>query len=69
LGGGGIQVCSNERLHPSLRGDNSKVVKIHKKYLKIVFSRISGPISIKLGTHHSWMKGIKVCSNKAPGPF
>jgi hypothetical protein len=32
--GKGIQVCSNERRCPSLRGDNSERVKIHKKYLK-----------------------------------
>jgi hypothetical protein len=28
--------------HPSLRGDNSKRVKIYKRYLKIFFSRTTG---------------------------
>jgi hypothetical protein len=32
-------------------GDDSERVKIHKKYLKIFFSRTTGPISIKLGTN------------------
>jgi hypothetical protein len=66
---GGIHVCSNEGRCPSLWGDNSKRVKIHKKYLKIFFSRTSGPISIKLGTNYSWIKGIQDCSNKRPVPF
>jgi hypothetical protein len=42
--GKGIQVCSNEGRHLSLRGDNSKRVKIHKKYLKFFFSRTTWPI-------------------------
>ena len=63
LGGEGIQVCSNERKDPSPRGDNSKSVKIYRKFLKI-FSRTSRPISIKLGKNHPWVKGIQVCSNK-----
>jgi hypothetical protein len=37
--------------------------------LKKIFSRISGPISIKLGINHSWVKGILNCSNKGPGPL
>jgi hypothetical protein len=31
--------------------------------------RTSRPISIKLGTNHSCVKGILTCSNKGPGPF
>jgi hypothetical protein len=34
---------------------------------KKIFSRTSGPISIKLGTNHPWVKGILNCSNKGPG--
>jgi hypothetical protein len=34
---------------------------------KIFFSRTSGPISIKLGTNHRWVKGILNCSNKGSG--
>jgi hypothetical protein len=60
LGGERIQVCSNKGWCPSLRGDNSKRVKIHKKYLKIFFFRTTGPISTRLGTNHSWGEGIEV---------
>jgi hypothetical protein len=63
-----IQVCSDEGDWPSPRRGNSKRVKIHWKSLKI-FSRTSGPKSIKLGTYHTWVKGIQVCSNKGPGPL
>jgi hypothetical protein len=38
---------------PSPRGDNSKRVKIHRKFLKVFFSRTSGPKSIKIGTNYS----------------
>jgi hypothetical protein len=65
----GIQVCStcsNEGNIPSPRGDNSKRVKIHRKFLKI-FSRTSRPKLIKLNTNYPWVKGIQVCSNKGPG--
>jgi hypothetical protein len=54
---------------PSPRGDNSKRVKIHWKFLKIFFFRTSKPISVKLGTNHPWVKGILNCSNKGPDPF
>jgi hypothetical protein len=63
----GIQVCSKEGDSPSPRGDNSERVKMHRKFLRIFFSRISWPKSIKLGTNYPWMKGIYVCSNKGPG--
>jgi hypothetical protein len=33
------------------------------------FSRTSRPISIKLGTKHPLVKGIKNSSNKGPGPL
>jgi hypothetical protein len=33
-----------------------------------IFSTTSRPISIKLHTNHPWMKRIKKCSNKRPGP-
>jgi hypothetical protein len=36
---------------------------------KIFFSRISKPISIKLGTNHPSVKEIINCSNKGPGPL
>jgi hypothetical protein len=36
---------------------------------KIFFSRISWPISIKLGTYHPWVKGIINCSNEGSGPL
>ena len=67
--GEGLQVCSNEGDCPSPRGDNSKRVKIHWKFLKIFFSRTSRPISIKLGTNHPRVKGILNSSNKGPDPL
>jgi hypothetical protein len=48
----GIQNCTDEGQPPSPRGDNSERVKIHWKLLKIVFSRTSRTISIKLDTNH-----------------
>jgi hypothetical protein len=48
----GIQNCSNEGQHLSPREDNSKIVKIKGKSLKIFFSRTSRPISFKLDTNH-----------------
>jgi hypothetical protein len=47
-----------ERGSPSPRGDNSKRVKIHRKFLKIFFSRTSRPKSIKLGTNYPLVKRI-----------
>jgi hypothetical protein len=38
-------------------------------FLEIFFSRTSRPKSIKLGTNHSWVKGLQVCSIKGQGPF
>jgi hypothetical protein len=66
--GKGIQVCSNEGDHPSLRGDNSKKVKKTLIFF-LNFSRTTGHNSIKLGTNHPWVKGIQVCANKWPGPL
>jgi hypothetical protein len=33
-------------------------------HLKIFFSRTTGPILTRLGTNHSWVKGIEVHSNE-----
>ena len=62
----GIQVCSNERPCPFLRGDNYEIAKLHWKNLKIFWWRTTGPISTKLGTMHPLMKGTQVCSNEEP---
>ena len=62
----GIHVCSNERPHPSPRGDNYEIVKKHWWNSKIFFSRTTEPISTKFGTKHPWVKGIQVCSNEEP---
>ena len=64
-----IHVCSNEGPHPSPRGDNNEIAKIHWRNSKIFFSRTNEPISTKLGTKHPWVKGIQVCSNEGPRPF
>jgi hypothetical protein len=53
---------------PSQRGDNSERVKIHRKFFKI-FSKMSRPKSIKLGTNYPLVKRIQVCLNKGPGPL
>jgi hypothetical protein len=45
-----------------------KKQKYTKKFQKI-FSRTTGPISIKLGTNHPWVKGIPVCSNEGADPL
>jgi hypothetical protein len=63
----GIQVCSNEGECPSPRRDNSKKVKMLRKFLKIFF-RTSWPNSIKLGTNYSLVKENS-SSNKGPGPL
>ena len=65
----GIQVCSNEGPCPFPRGDNYEIVKIHWQCLEISYSRTTGPISIKLGTKHPWVKRIQVYSNEGPHPF
>ena len=52
----GIQVCSYEGPRPFPRGDNCEITKIHWRNFKIFFSRITGPISTKLGTEHPWVK-------------
>ena len=37
--------------------------------LKILISRTTWQISIKLGRKHSWVKEIQICSNERPRPF
>jgi hypothetical protein len=37
-------------------------------HLKIFFFRTTVPISIRLGTNHPWVKGIKVCSKQGDNP-
>ena len=59
----GIHVCSNEEPHPSPRGDNNEIAKIHWRNFKI-FSRTTGQISTSL-----WVTRIHVCSNEGPRPF
>ena len=63
------QVWSNEGPCPFPRGDNNEIAKIHWRNLKVNFSRTTEPISTKLGTMHSWVKGIQICSNEVPALF
>ena len=63
-----IQVSLKEGGTPSPMGDNSKIVKIHRNFFKIFFSRTSRPKSIKFGTNYRLVKTIQVCSNKGPVP-
>ena len=65
----GIQVCSDEGPRPFPRGDNSEIVNLYLKFLKIFFSITTGPIWTKLGTKHSWVEGIQFCSNEGARPF
>jgi hypothetical protein len=37
-------------------------------HLKIFFSRTAGPILTRLGTDHSYLEGIQVCSNEGDNP-
>ena len=38
-------------------------------HIFILFTRITEPILIQLGTKHPWVKGIQVYSNERPCPF
>ena len=64
----GIQIYSNEGPCPFPRGDNYEIVKIHWQNFKIS-SRTTWPISTRLGTKHSWVMEIQVCSNERLRPF
>jgi hypothetical protein len=64
----GVQICSKEGDPPMPRGDNSERVKMHGKFLKIFFSRITEPILTRLGTNYPWVKGIEVCSKEGDNP-
>ena len=65
----GFQVCLNEGPHPSPRGDNNEIAKIHWQNSKIFYSRTTWTFSTKLVTMHPWVKGIQVCLNKRPNPL
>jgi hypothetical protein len=65
----GIQFCSNKGPDPLQREDNHKNVKLGWGHLKIFFSRTTWPILTRLGTNHSWVKGIQVCSKKGIVPL
>ena len=59
------QVYSNEGPYPYPGGDNNQIMKIHWLNLKI-FSTTTSPISTKLCTEHSWVKGITGYLNEGP---
>jgi hypothetical protein len=64
----GIQVCSNKGSGPLQRGDNHKNVKMGLGHLKIIFSRTTGPILTRLGTHHPWRERIQVSLKEGDSP-
>jgi hypothetical protein len=64
----GIQVYLDKGPDPLQRGDNNKNVKIGWGYLKILFSRTTGPSLARLGTNHPWVEGILVNSNEEDSP-
>ena len=53
----------------SIKGRLLKELIIHRRNLKIFFSRTSGLISTKLSTMHLCVKESQVCSNEGPRPF
>ena len=58
---------TNEGLHPSWRGDNSKKINIYGDYLKIFYLRTTGLVSTKLGINHPWRNSY-FFKNKEPWP-
>ena len=64
----GIHVCSNEGPRPFPKGDNKEIAK-KKNIEKSCSQEITGPISTKLTTKHSWVMKIQVCSNEGSRPF
>ena len=70
LGDGDSIFFSNEGTCRFLRGDNNEIDRENiLTNFKILFSRIAGPISTKLGRKHSWVKGIQLYFNEGPLPF
>ena len=55
-----LQVSLKEGGSPTPRVDNSKIVKIQRKFLQIFFSKASRRKSIKFGTNYPWVKTIQV---------
>jgi hypothetical protein len=64
-----IQVFLKKGDCPSPKEDNIERVKIHRKLLKIFFSRTCRPKSIKFGTNYPLVKRIQVCSKKGQALF
>jgi hypothetical protein len=65
----GIQVCSNKRQGPILKGDNHKNVKIGWGHLYILFSRTTGPILTRLRINHPWGREFKFAQMKGIPPL
>ena len=53
-----IVISSEQKAHVSFSDCLSVCLPV---VCKLFFSRTTGPISIKLGTKHSWVKGMQVC--------
>jgi hypothetical protein len=64
VGDRGYKFLQTKGIVPLQGGDNSERVKIHGILKKKIFSRTSGPNSIKFGTNYPWMKGIQISSYK-----
>ena len=62
----GIQNYTNNDDRPFPRGDNSEMYKYNDIFLKIFFSRTTGPISFKLGTSHPQVTEFQICTSKGP---
>jgi hypothetical protein len=64
----GIQVCSNKGPVPLQRGDNHKNIEMGQGHL-IIFSRITGPITTRVGINHPWGRGFKFVQMKGIALF
>jgi hypothetical protein len=51
------------------RGRNRENIFINVNIGKKIFSTTSTTILIKLDMNHRWVKDIKDCTNKCPGPL
>ena len=61
----GIQVFINQGSLSFPRSDDIEIAKVHWEWQNLkLFSWTTGPISIKLGTKHPWVKNFQVPLNE-----
>jgi hypothetical protein len=64
----GIRVSSNKGPGPLQSGDNNNIVKMGWGHLKILFSRTTGLILIRLRANHPWRERIQVSLKEGDSP-